>query len=316
MSFSKKTKDELARLFPPRQCCQLAELAALIRLDGTIQISGGRGLALMLNTENAAVARKIFILCKKLFGIYSQIVVQRNTQLRKHNIYLIRIASQPRLEQMLRKLGIMTANYELQEGIKTDFLKRSCCRRAYLRGAFLGGGSVNNPEKEYHLEIVTAEATFGVQLQTLINSFGLAAKSCRRKGNAVTYLKEADQIAEFLNIVGAHKALLDFENVRIYKGVKNEVNRLVNCDTANLNKTIEAAMEQIENIKLIESKIGLANLPDSLTELIKLRLEHPEASLQELGAMLDPPVSKSGVNHRMRRLARIARELREGSGEA
>lgn len=312
MQFSKKTKDELARLLPPKTCCQKAELAALVRMDGTIQIRGQYRFALTIHTENAAVARKIFLLCKNLFALHAEIIVQRNMQLRKNNIYVVRVAPQPQLVEMLRELGVMGGNYELQEKVAKTILDRQCCRRAYLRGAFLGGGSVNRPEKEYHLEIVTSNLTYGMQLKELMQDFGLPAKTCDRKGNCVVYLKEADAVAEFLNITGAYNSLLRFEDVRVYKGVKNQVNRLVNCDTANLNKTVEAAIEQVENIKLIEQKIGFSSLPQGLSDVAAIRLEYPEASLKELGDLLKPQVSKSCINHRMRKLAQLAEELREG----
>lgn len=314
MQFSKKTKDELARFLPSRRCCQVAELAALIRADGMIQICGRYRFALSVNTENAAVARKIFLLCKTLFALHADIMVQRGIHLRKNNIYVVRVAPQPQLEQMLRQLGVMGENYELPEQIDNTLLNKQCCRRAYLRGAFLGGGSVNSPEKEYHLEIVAVSLAYGRQLQEIMQGFELPAKSCERKGSCVIYLKEADAIAAFLNIAGAHNALLQFEDVRVLKGVKNRVNRLVNCDTANLNKTVEAAVEQLENIKLINRKIGFDSLPRGLTETAQLRFEYPEASLKELAELHQPPVSKSCINHRMRKLAELARELREGIG--
>jgi len=197
-------------------------------------------------------------------------------------------------------------------GISPELLKHNCCKRAYLRGAFLAGGSVNNPDSaSYHLEIVSTYHDHSEALCRLMNDFHLHAKMIERKKGYVVYIKEGDKIGEFLNIIGAHPSLLRFENVRIMKDMRNSVNRLVNCETANLNKTIQAAMRQIENIRLIDQEIGLNQLPDRLREVAEARLKYPEVNLAELGQLLPSgKVSKSAINHRLRKLDEIARQLR------
>lgn len=315
MSFSAVTKDELARVVGSKRCCQLAELAALIKMDGSVQISGQKQLSLNIVTENAATARKIFKLVKNLFGLSTEVLVRRKARLRKNNVYLVRIPPQPGVAEILEALGVADSGFALtEEGIVGKLVARDCCRRAYLRGAFLGGGSVNNPEGTYHLEIITDNFPHARDIAGLMGKFNLPAKVSPRKNWYVVYLKGSEQIVECLNHMGAHSALLNFENVRIYKDMRNQVNRLVNCETANLNKTVNAAVRQLDQIKYLAGTIGLDKLPRSLREAAELRLQYPDATLKELGEFWDPPVGKSGVNHRMRKLERLAEKVRSRKG--
>ncbi|AEG61804.1 DNA-binding protein WhiA [Desulforamulus ruminis] len=311
MSFSAVTKDELARIIGTKKCCRVAELSALIKMDGSVQISGQKQLSLNIVTENAATARKIFKLVKSLFGLSTEVLVRRKVRLRKNNVYLVRIPPQPGVMEILKALGMVEGGFALsEEGIAEKLVTWDCCRRAYLRGAFLGGGSVNNPEGTYHLEIITDNLPHARDIAGLMQKFNLSAKVSPRKNWYVVYLKGSEQIVECLNHMGAHSALLDFENVRIYKDMRNQVNRLVNCETANLNKTVNAAVRQLDNIQYLADTIGLEKLPRSLREAAELRLQYPDASLKELGELWDPPVGKSGVNHRMRKLERLAEKVR------
>jgi hypothetical protein len=315
LSFSVVTKNELARVVSPRRCCQLTELAAILKMDGSIQISGKK-LAITIATENAAVARKLLTLVKKLFGLQTEVIVQRKVRLKKNNIYLVRIPPHHKVENVLVKLGMWDEKHRmLQNRVKLDKLTRICCRRAYLRGVFLGGGSISNPEGNYHLEIITTDAHHAEEICNVMKQMNLAAKISTRKNWFVVYLKESEQIVECLNNMGAHEALLEFENIRIFKGMRNQVNRLVNCETANLNKTVNAAVRQLENIQYIAKKIGFDNLPIALRETAELRLNNPDISLKELGELMTPPVGKSGVNHRMRKLESIADQLRGQKGK-
>ncbi|MGI5997638.1 MAG: DNA-binding protein WhiA, partial [Lutispora sp.] len=217
-------------------------------------------------------------------------------------------------ENILKKLFIINETAKgnrINNRIPNSIVKKDCCKRAYLRGVFLGGGSISAPEKTYHLEMVTSNETYAKDIKNLINSFGLNAKIVLRKDYFVVYLKEGENIVDFLNIIGAHSALLDLENVRIYKEMRNNVNRLVNCETANLSKTVNAAMRQINNIKYIKEHMGLNKLPKNLRDIAEARLLHQDASLKELGEMLSPAVGKSGVNHRLRKLDELAEQLKE-----
>lgn len=310
MSFSSKAKNDLARILPERRCCQLAELSALIRMDGSIQISSRENIAIQLVSENAAVARKVIKLLKQLFDLCVDTSVRRKVRLKKNNIYVVKIPAQRGIQLLLDALHIKIG----AEGLTIDWNAvvpaSQCCRRAYLRGAFLGGGSVSDPEGTYHLELITRDKYYAQLLCQMMRKLQLEPRVSRRKNWYVVYLKESEQIVRFLNIIGAHTALLDFENTRILKEMRNRVNRLVNCETANLNKTIDAGMRQVENIQFLLSRVGYEGLPASLREVARLRLEFPDASLKELGEVLVPPVSKSGVNHRLRRLEKMAEKLR------
>ena len=312
MSFSTVTKNELARVIDQRPCCRLAELAALVKMDGSVLISGDRQLALNIITENAAAARKIFSLVKNLFGLQTEVLVQRKARLRKNNVYLVRIPPQQGMDVILGRLGMLGRSGRPEEAVREELVRRDCCRRAYLRGVFLGGGSVNSPEGTYHLEVITSDEELALYIARLMQKFHLAAKVSQRKNWYVVYLKESEQIVGFLNIIGAHTALLNFESARIYKGMRNQVNRLVNCETANLNKTVNAAVRQIENIELIRQGLGLEKIPGTLRETAELRVKYPDASLKELGDMMQPPLGKSGVNHRLRKIEGIAEKIRSG----
>ncbi len=310
MSFAQQTKNELARIIPVNRCCCLAELAALIRLDGVVQLSGGRKIGLKVTTGNAAVARKIIKLAKQLFDLQTEVLFQRLIGLSKKPSYLIQIPFQPGMEAFLSALGLLDEKSRLVYRIKGLLVRRQCCRRAYLRGAFLGAGSVNKPEGNYHLEIITRNEHHARFIGRLASNFDMRPRTSSRKNWFVVYLKESEQIILFLNIIGAHSALLNLENARLMKEVRNQVNREVNCETANLNKTVDAGLRQVESIRMIRDRLGLENLPIRLREVARLRLEYPESSLKELGEMMQPKLGKSGINHRIRKLEEIAAEIR------
>lgn len=311
MSFSLVTKNELARVAPQRRCCRAAELAALVKMDGSLQISG-RKVSLNMFNHNAAVARKLFKLLKDLYGVQAEVLVKKKMRLNKNNVYLVRVPPQDGLTEMLQGLGMLDENGLIREGARQDMLRSECCRRSYLRGVFLGGGSVNNPGGTYHLEVITGNERHAGDICRLLKRFGLDARVSTRKKWYVVYLKESDQIVKCLNLMGAHTALLEFENARVVKDMRNRVNRLVNCETANLNKTVNASLRQTENIRLIAARLGMEKLPPSLREVAELRLSFPDASLKELGEMATPPLGRSGVNHRLRKLDKIAEKIRAG----
>ncbi|MBN2910269.1 DNA-binding protein WhiA [Polycladomyces sp. WAk] len=312
MSFTSATKKELTRI-ESNTCCRRAELSALVRMNGVMQIARQR-ILLDITTENAAIARRIYALIKDLYQLQAEVLVRKKVRLKKNNVYLVRLSV--RAEEILRDLRILGEGFERVKGIAPDLIEKNCCKRAYLRGAFLAGGSVNNPDSgSYHLEIISTYHDHSEALCRLMNRFRLHAKIIERKKGFVVYVKEGDKIGELLNIIGAHQSLLRFEDVRIMKDMRNSVNRLVNCETANLNKTIQAAMRQIDNIQLIDREIGLDNLPQRLREIAEVRLQHPDITLTELGQMLPGgKVSKSAVNHRLRKLDEIAERLRRKSG--
>ena len=187
--------------------------------------------------------------------------------------------------------------------------------KGLIRDAFLRSGSISDPEKFYHLEIVFTSEEEAKAIQKMLEDFKLDGKIAMRKGHYVVYLKEGSQIADMLRIMEAPLALMEFENIRIVKEMRNSINRQVNCEAANLGKTISAAVKQVEDIKFICSKVGLENIPEGLAETAKKRLEYPEATLKELGEFMDPPLGKSGVNHRLKKLSELAEDLRSHKEE-
>ncbi|ATO49075.1 DNA-binding protein WhiA [Brevibacillus laterosporus] len=309
MSFAAHTKKELT-MIEASTCCNRAELAALIRMNGTIQLGTGKFI-LDISTENAAIARRIYTLVKQIFQIHAELLVRKKMRLKKNNVYIVRIPL--RAYEILEDLRIMDKNLTFYPGISPDLVANECCVRAFLRGAFLAGGSVNHPEaSSYHLEIFSAYQDFCEALTGLANRYELNAKCIERKKGFVMYIKEGEKITDFLSVIGAHQALLYFEDVRIVKDMRNSVNRLHNCEIANINKTVNAATKQMENIQLIEKEIGLENLPIRLREVAELRLQNPDINLKELGEMIPSGVvSKSGINHRLRKINEIADNLRE-----
>ncbi|WP_404329843.1 DNA-binding protein WhiA [Mesobacillus maritimus] len=310
MSFASVTKKELTNL-EIKGCCSKAELSALIRMNGSLSFSN-RELIVDIQTENAAIARRIYTLIKMNYQIQVELLVRKKMRLKKNNVYIVRLKESAKT--ILEDLKIIAEGFSFVQDISEELIKKKCCKRSYLRGAFLAGGSVNNPEtSSYHLEIASMYQEHNQSLCELMNKFGLNSKTLERKKGFITYLKEAEKITEFLNIVGAHNSLLRFEDIRIVRDMRNSVNRLVNCETANLNKTIGAALRQVENIKFIENTVGLEVLPGKLREIAELRVAYQDVTLKELGEMVSGgSISKSGINHRLRKIDELADKLRAG----
>lgn len=302
MSFSGQIKEELAQVISSPRHCQLAELAALVQFCGHIEEDG----SLLVQSENPLVIRKCFTLLKKTFKIEAVAKSQMQTQ-----NYRLFVTGEDAF-RVLEALKICDTAGHLMMRHLTDpvLIKNSCCKRAYLRGCYMAVGSMSDPYKSYHLELVCGLQAQAEQLLKILHDFSLDAKMIVRKKYYIVYMKEGENIADFLNITEAHKALMEFENTRIYKGMRNMVNRKVNCEAANITKTVNAATRQVEDIRLIREKMGLEGLPEPLRQMAYVRLENPQASLGELGKLLDPPVGKSGVNHRLRKLGELAKELK------
>ena len=301
MSFSSEVKEELSRHLGKSRHCQIAELAALIAFDGKVQVSES-GCDLFLDSENELLNTKYDLLLKKLFD-FSEEKREKSGREQKKIYETVKMWDEDHQIPMIT------------ETVNGLLLLQGCCKRAYIRGAFLAGGSISDPNKSYHFEIVCPSQEIGGQLQEIIRSFHIDAKIVLRKKSYVLYVKEGAQIVDMLAIMEANVALMDLENIRIVKEMRNTVNRKVNCETANINKTVNAAVKQIEDIRLLEEKVGLESLNEGLEEIAKLRLQYPEATLKELGLMLNPQVGKSGVNHRLRKLSLLADDLRENKEE-
>jgi hypothetical protein len=302
MSFSGQIKEELAQVISSPRHCQLAELAALVQFCGHIEEDG----SLLVQSENPLVIRKCFTLLKKTFKI--EAVAKSQMQTQNYRLFVTGEDAFRVLEAL--KICDMAGHLMMRHLTDPVLIKNSCCKRAYLRGCYMAVGSMSDPYKSYHLELVCGLQAQAEQLLKILHDFSLDAKMIVRKKYYVVYMKEGENIADFLNITEAHKALMEFENTRIYKGMRNMVNRKVNCEAANITKTVNAATRQVEDIRLIREKMGLEGLPEPLRQMAYVRLENPQASLGELGKLLDPPVGKSGVNHRLRKLGELAKELK------
>lgn len=313
MSFSGKVKEELSYAVPHARHCQIAEIAAIISICGDILIDSKDRYTIKIHTENIAVARKYFTLIKKTFNIRTEICVRKNL-VKSSLSYFVIVPRHQEALKILQACKLLDQEGQIAEELvymRNVVVKETCCKRAFIRGAFLAAGSMSDPAKSYHLEIVCATMKKASQIMNIINCFQMDAKVVGRKKTFVVYLKEGEQIADLLNVMEAHVALMDLENVRILKDMRNTVNRKVNCETANIHKTVSAAVKQVEDIRYIKKHIGLDTLPDNLRQMALLRLDYAEAALKELGGLLSPPVGKSGVNHRLRKLSEIAEKHRE-----
>ncbi len=313
MSFSGEIKEELSKITDSSRHCRLAELAAIISGCGQVIIDEDDQYELEVRTENVCLARKYYALVKKLFGIQAAVILRKNEYLSKTATYHLVVDEHEDAVHILNAVGVLDEDGFVRENVEYSqkrLLERECCKRAYIRGAFLASGSVSDPQKSYHLEIVCQQKVRAQVLQQVLHELDLDARIVTRKKSDVVYLKEGEQILSFLGSIGATQHLFAMENVRILKEMRNNLNRQVNCEAANLNKTVSAAVRQIEDIRWIEACGEFKNLPPNLREIAEIRLENPDVSLKELGELLTPPVGKSGVNHRLRKLGEIAEKLR------
>ena len=304
MSFSQDLKAELADVMPKARHCQISELEAVLEIAGRPFFNRETGkTGFRIRTENSDLVRKVFTIADKAFKIGNEFAKGAGAPQRDRRDAEFLIDS----DHLIRRLTKAFADNGT-EG-------RTCCRRAYLRGAYLAGGTISDPNRYYHLEIVCPDVYTADKLIRFLRGFDLNAKAVERKGMQVVYLKEADQIAEMLRLTGANRTLMDFENIRIMREMRGSVNRQVNCETANLRKTVDAALRQIEDIQYLRKTGALNQLPPALRRTAEMRIAYPEASLTELGNLLTPKVGKSGINHRLRKLQELAWDLREKNSQ-
>ena len=298
MSFAAEVKKELTSLEVHREHAK-AELAALIRMNGSLSINNQQ-FVLNVQTENAAIARRIYSLLKDHYNVRSELLVRRKMKLKKNNVYIVRLKQETK--RVLLDLDIMDG-LMFHSHVSDEIMGNAQKMRSYLRGAFMASGSVNNPEtSRYHLEIYSIYEEHNQDICDMLNYYGLNARALETTKWLYFLFKGRRKIADFLTLIGATNSMLKFEDVRIVRDMRNSVNRLVNCETANMNKTIDAASKQIDNIEFIQQRVGLGALPEKLQEIAELRLEHPEVSLKELGEMIPSgAISKSGINHRIRK---------------
>lgn len=300
MSFSNDVKNELSRIETNDVAGDKAELLGLLRMSGAIVIRG-MNVGIHFSTENAALARRALQLLKSNYQVQTEVVITRSRRLKKNNRYQVQVIPSPQVSTALFELQLLSVESDL----KNPLLENHDCKRTFLRGAFLGGGSISRPSSDYHLEMVTENEDFAHTIIKIMQSFYLKAKLTDRKNEYIVYLKDGESIINFLSVIGAHNAMMELENVRIVKEMRNNVNRAVNCETANLNKVVKAAVRQVRCIHYIDEHMGLAELPQPLQEVAKLRLEHQDVSLNDL-VEYSGGLGKSGINHRLKKLQEIA----------
>ena len=313
MSFSSEVKEELSKRTGSSRHCQLAEISAIVTCIGHVGVDEAGNTVLYLQADNAQVLRKFFTLLKKAFNIVTSILEGIPDVKAGGRIYRPVLDSEQDVESVLKAIRLMDQNGNLRnpdDGVSQMVTRNSCCKRAFLRDAFLCIGSISDPNKGYHLEYVCSTPELAQQLSEMTLSFDIEARIVQRKKYYVLYIKEGSGIVDLLNIMEAPVSLMNLENLRILKEMRNSINRKVNCEVANITKTVNAATKQVEDITYIRDHYGFSKLQDGLREMAEVRLEHPDATLLELGKFLDPPVGKSGVNHRLRKLSELADKLR------
>lgn len=300
LSFSNDVKNELSRLETNEVCCDKAEVLGVLRMSGAIVIRG-MNIGIHFSTENAALARRVLQILKNNYQVQTEVVITRSRRLKKNNRYQVRVLPAPQVSIAMNELQLLS----MESDLKNPLLNKQCCKRAFLRGAFLGGGSISRPSSDYHLEMVTGNEDFAHSIIKVMHTFSMKAKLTDRKNDYIVYLKDGESITNFLRVIGAHNSMMELENVRVLKEMRNNVNRRVNCETANLGKVVKAAVRQVNCIKFIDEHMGLSELPQALQDTARLRLEYPDASLNEL-VEYSGGIGKSGINHRLKKLQEMA----------
>ena len=313
MSFSIKVKNELANHISNATHCRIAELAALISMCGSVIIDENNNYKIRVKTETQPTAEKIKKLLWKTFKVDVDISTRENAYSKVGRTYTLLVGDHQQALKILQATKLINENNEIRENFSITnniVIMKDCCKRAFIRGAFMAAGSISDPNKSYHFEIKCNSEKKAKQLIELLENYNIDGKMVARKGGYVVYIKEGEGIVDVLNVMEAHVSLMEMENVRILKGMSNYYNRQVNCETANIKKTVATSVRQIDDIDFIIQNKGIDYLPEKLQDIAWVRKENPDASLQELGEMLDPPLGKSGVNHRLRKICQIAQELR------
>ncbi|WP_165060048.1 MULTISPECIES: DNA-binding protein WhiA [unclassified Adlercreutzia] len=310
MSFTSDVRDELAHIEPVCSHCDKATLAALVRIEGTLFVSGPGRYRVEIATDAPSVARLVIRLIHNIYKLRTELTVRRSV-LHKTPNYLIEIPAQAGLAAALKDMGVISDDGGLQLGINSSLIAKQCCAAAYLRGAFLGSGFISNPKSDFHFEIIVESEDLAKGLVRIMGEKGIKARIMQRRSSYMVYLKSGSAILEFLAFTGAHHAALSLEQERVVKSVRNDVNRQINAELANQQKASSAAVGQLMSIARVVEHYGMKSLPPALQEFIKLRVRHPDSSMKELGAFANPPLSKSAINHRMRRIEQMAKELED-----
>lgn len=307
MSFTSDVRDELSHVEPECSHCEKATLAALVRIEGTLFLSGPGKYRVEIATDSASVGRLIIRLLHTIYDLKTQLTARRSI-LHKTPNYLIEIPAQKGLAPALRDMGIITEDGGLRMGVDPKIVAKGCCSAAYLRGAFLGSGFISNPKSDFHFEMIVETAELAEDIVALMAEKGIKAKIMQRRNSYMIYLKSGTSILEFLAFTGAHHCAIAMEEERVVKSVRNDVNRMINAELANQQKATKAAVEQLFMIREVLEEHDIETLPPALQEFIRLRVTYPDASLKELGNKVSPPLSKSAMNHRVRRLEAMVKK--------
>lgn len=315
--FTRAFREELARIEDRSPCCRVAAMAGLVHTGGTFLIHGGttdeERYEIRIATTVQSAAKMAYSHFKAL-GAEGDLVTRREPSLQQRLVYEVRLKGSPAALQALNEMGVLSDSFELQPGIARRLLKKGCCRSAFLRGCLIGAGSANAPQKEAHLEIVTSHPAFGSDLARLLVEMAFHPGLRARRDSTVVYLKGRDEVAGLLALAGAHTAAIQVEEQAVLKEVRSRANRLANCDAANLRRTSTAASRQLEAIALLQRNGRLATLPYALREMADLRVRHPHLNLAELAEAGGEGLTRSAVNHRLRRLVEAAEK--PGAGGA
>ena len=307
MSFTSDVKNELTRVPPTCSHCERAVLAGLLRIEGSLFFSGKGRYRVEMATDMPKVARLAIQLLHSTCHLRTELTM-RQSVLHKTPNYLITVPHQEGMEEALRDVGVLDYS-GLVAGIAPHLVEKRCCQAAYLRGVFMGSGFIANPRGDFHFEMTIENGQLAQDVCGIMNAHGINARSMRRRNSHLVYLKSGSDISAFLALVGAHQCALALENARVIKSVRNDVNRQVNAEMANQLKAADAAMGQIEAIRKVLNHKSAADLSPALRDFMRLRLENPTVSLKELGELADPPLSKSAVYHRVRRIEQMAAEI-------
>lgn len=308
MAFTTDVKDELSHVRPTCSHCQRATLSALMRIDGTLYLSGSGKYRLEVVTDSVSIARLTKQLLNDIYNLHTNLTIRRSVLHQTPN-YLIEAPNQPNLEFSLRDMGVLSDTGGLEMHLRPAIIEKECCSAAYLRGAFLGSGFIANPKGNYHFEISFAAEPIAEDVARIFVEKGIPARVSKRRNTYIVYLKSGDSIADFLAFTGAHTSALHFEDTRLYKSIRNDTNRATNAEIANQKKTVNAFLEFQEAVEKIRQAEAMGKLSPALREIIRLRMTHPDASLKALGEMLEPSLTKSAIAHRVQRILDFANDL-------
>lgn len=313
MSFSVQVKNEISKIELSDKGCILCELSAGIRMGGHFSTQKDDYIKCLISTENASFARRYIKNTMHYFNLHPSLITNKSKKLKAHNLYTLEILGTHATRVAFGDMGLQELN-DSNNAIfnpPKEIIGKECCLQSYIRGAFLISGSINHPEKSYHLEMSSSNEKEIKRINEMLNELHIKSKIIKRKRHYVCYIKESESISDFLNVIGAHKSLMELENIRIVKSIRNDVNRVVNFESANIDKTVNASSRHIRNIKYIIKKVGLSAIDENLQDIAKLRVDNPLISLNELGQLMSPPLGKSGVHHRLKRIENYANKLKE-----